>query len=156
MLCLKIELYLSPSTAGSTDSCSCTCHDGPDQSLPDSDLVWYKPLSMVFFFNSCMWWGNHNSSFLGHKSSNIWINTATFGWGYYPSLHAHFSPREPSLLHSPSSATLFSSRLSLLMTRRSASTGPIHQVMTPAVSFPLTVVNLKRKRSLQCGGEGRE
>lgn len=48
MLCLKIELYLSPSTAGSTDSCSCTCHDGPDQSLPDSDLVWYKPLSMVF------------------------------------------------------------------------------------------------------------
>lgn len=89
MLCLKIELFL-PHCMSHTDRCSCTCHDGPDQSLPYSGLVWYKPLSMIFFFNTCMWWGNHNSSFLSHKSSNIWINTATFGWGYYPSLHAHF------------------------------------------------------------------
>lgn len=53
MLCLKIELYLSPSTAGSTDSCSCACHDGPDQSLPDSGLVWYKPLSIFFLMHAC-------------------------------------------------------------------------------------------------------
>lgn len=56
-------------------------------------LAWYGINHWVFFFNACMWWGNHNRSFLGHKSSNIWFNTVTFGWGYYPSLHAYFFPQ---------------------------------------------------------------
>lgn len=155
MLCLKIELYLSPSTAGSTDSCSCACHDGPDQSLPDSGLVWYKPLSIFFLMHAC-----GEVITIDHFSVTKAQTFDSTQWHLVEDI-THLSmliffPREPSLLHSPSSAILFSSCLSLLVTRRSASTGPIHQVMTPAVSFPLTVVNLKRKRSLQCGGEGCE
>lgn len=156
MLCLKIELFL-PHCMSHTDRCSCTCHDGPDQSLPYSGLVWYKPLSMIFFFNTCMWWGNHNSSFLSHKSSNIWINTATFGWGYYPSLHAHFFPRVPS--HSPFPLLCYPFLCSLVSAHDKKeclhwTNSSSHD--TSSLSFPLTVVNLKSKRSLQCGGEGRE
>lgn len=117
-------------------------------------LVWYTSLSM-FYFNKYMWWGNHNSLFPGYKSSNIWINTVTFGWGYSLTLHTHCSSFQralPSLLHSP---LLCYSFLLLLVSAHDKkeclpwTNSSSHD--TSRVSFPLTDVNLKGKRRFQCG-----
>lgn len=133
MLCLMIEPHLislyNPVTAVSAPIMK------GEQCFHDSGFIC---ITEYVFFNTYTRWGNHNSLFSGCKSSNIWVTQ----WHLVEDI-PHLSmlivllSRVPFLFLFPFLCYSFLFCLSLLMTRRSASTGPIHQAMTPAESHSL-------------------